>query len=127
MNDSNIILVKLYNGDMIIGTKKVPEKNETQNQQVWGRIILKDPRQIMVIPTMTGDIKIAITKVCHPFSVKRLEEELFINSTQVLFTLEEDEIEKELLDGYKSEVSGIKIATASETAALNNKGGDFIL
>lgn len=127
MNDNSIILVKLYNGDMIIGTKKVPETSEIPKPQVWGRIILKDPRQIMVIPTMTGDVRLAITKICHPFNVKRLEEEIFINSSQVFFTLDEDEIEKELINGYKSEVSGIKIASASETAAVNNKGGDFIL
>lgn len=127
MNDNKIILLKLYNGDMLIGKKKVPDSSDTTNPQVWGRIILGEPRQIMIIPIMTGEVKIAITKICHPFSVKRLEDEIFINSTQVMFTLDENEIEKELLDGYKSEISGIKIASPSETAALNNPNGEFIL
>ena len=127
MNENNTILIKLYNGDMLIGKKTNPKLEETTNPQVWGRIILKDPRQIMIIPTMSGDIQMAITKVCHPFKVKRLEEEIFVNSTQVMYTLEENEIDKELLNGYMSEISGIKIATASETAMLNNKDGDFTI
>ena len=38
------------------------------------------------------------------------------------------EIEKELVDGYKSDVTGIKIATAAETSSVAGKGnGEFII
>ena len=36
------------------------------------------------------------------------------------------EIEKEIVDGYKSDITGIKIATAAEAASIAN-GGDIIL
>ena len=39
---------------------------------------------------------------------------------QVMFVLEEGEIDTELVNGYKSEISGIKIASAAETASINS-------
>ena len=48
-----------------------------------------------------------------------------------MFSLSQDEIDKELVNGYKSEISGIKIASTADTMAIAaNKqqgGGEFIL
>lgn len=90
-----------------------------------------DPRSIVMVPTMRGDIHIAMKPVCAPFAVKRLEQEIRLRSDQVMFSLSQDEIDKELVNGYKSEISGIKIASTADTMAIaanqQQDGGEFIL
>lgn len=118
-----IVMLRLYNGDMIIGEKCCDSDSS---------YILDNPRAIAVVPTMSGSVKIAMGSVCEPFRVERLKKNISINAAQVMFALDEDEIDKELVNGYKSEISGIKIATAADTAAINStKGnavpGEFIL
>jgi len=84
----------------------------------------------MMVPTMRGDVHVAIKPVCAPFTVKRLEKNLTVPFTQIMYTLTEDEIEKELVGGYKSEISGIKIATGGDVAVVNStkgQGGEFTL
>ena len=124
-----IVMLRLYNGDMIIG-KRV--WNELLSCSFNFDYILDDPRAIAIMPTMSGNVKIAMGSVCEPFRVERLKKRITINAAQVMFALDEDEIDKELVNGYKSEISGIKIATAADTAAINSaKGnaapGEFIL
>lgn len=121
MENENIVLVKLYSGDMILG-KKICTSTDSV-------VELVDPRMIAIAPTMTGSVRVALGSVCEPFNVKRLKESFSVQKSQVMFELSEDEIDKELLNGYKSEISGIKIATAAETASLNGspKPGEFIL
>ena len=128
-NSSEIVMLRLYNGDMIIG-KRV--WNEPLSCNFNLDYILENPRAIAIMPTMSGGVKIAIGSVCEPFRVERLKKQISINSAQVMFALSEDEIDKELVNGYKSEISGIKIATVADTAAINStKGvstpGEFIL
>lgn len=115
--DIKIVLVKLYNGELIIGKKK-----EASGLQMFN-ICLEDPRAIAVVPSMSGGIKIAIGSVCEPFRVERLKKEITLNSAQIMFELAEDEIDKELVNGYKSEISGIRLASASETASIANPDG----
>ena len=122
-NNTRIALLKLYNGDMLIG--KVP------NDMLEGSdYALADPRAIVIAPSMSGGIRVMIASVCEPFKVKRLKERLVVKADQVMFVLDESEVDSDLINGYKSEVSGIQIATASDAAKLNAKapkGGDFIL
>lgn len=84
-----------------------------------------------MVPTMRGDIHIAMKPVCSPFAVKRLEKEIRLRSDQVMFSLSQDEIDKELVNGYKSEISGIKIASVADTLAVAANqpqgGGEFVL
>ena len=56
----------------------------------------------MMVPTMRGDVHIVIKPVCSPFSVKRLEKSLTVPCNQVMFKLDQSEIDKELVNGYKS-------------------------
>jgi len=124
-----IVMLRLYNGDMIIGERVW---NEPLSCNFNLDYILENPRAIAIMPTMSGSVKIAMGSVCEPFRVERLKKQISINSAQVMFALSEDEIDKELVNGYKSEISGIKIATAADTAAINStKGaatpGEFIL
>lgn len=122
MDSENIVLVKLYSGDMILGKKVVGSASEPT-------VKLLDPRIIAIAPTMSGSIRIALGSVCEPFNVKRLKDEFSVQASQIMFELTEDEIDKELLNGYRSEISGIKIATTAETASLNGspKPGEFVL
>ena len=121
MNQNEIVLVKLFNGDMVMG--KI-QTSDTLSREYR----LKDPRLVVMAPTMTGDVRLLITTICAPFKVARLNEDFTIPGIQAMFVLREDEIGKELIDGYKSEVSGIEIATPSQTAAINsNTAGEFIL
>ena len=73
-----------------------------------------------MMPTMAGTMSIALKPVCFPFACSRLKEKLSIEKSQVMYELSDaaGEIDKELVDGYKAEVSGIKIASAAETASI---------
>lgn len=132
MEDNNkteeIVLVRLYNGDMIIGNKIYGEPLSCNFNLDYK---LENPRAIAVVPRMSGGVKIAMGSVCEPFRVERLKKMIYINSAQVMFVLSEDEIDKELVNGYKSEISGIKIASAAETVSItagnSNAPGEFIL
>lgn len=129
-NSGKIVMLRLYNGDMIIGERVW--NNEPLSCNFNLDYVLANPRAIAVVPTMSGSVKIAMGSVCEPFRVERLRKRITINAAQVMFALNEDEIDKELVNGYKSEISGIKIATAADTATINSaKGnavpGEFIL
>jgi len=121
MEDGKIIILKLFNGELIIGTKD-------KTEQVFN-VVLKNPRQIAMVPTMSGSVNVVMGSVCAPFKVKRLQEEISIPMNQVMLTINEDEIDNELINGYKSEISGIKIASAADAASLKSVGadGDFTL
>lgn len=114
---------------MIIGTEDLLEGNS--DKSIFTEYKLKDPRTIMMVPTMRGDIHIAMKPVCAPFAVKRLEKEIAVPLSQVMFKLDQSEIDKELVNGYKSEISGIKIASTADTMAIaanqQQGGGEFVL
>lgn len=118
--DKKIVLVKLYNGGYIIG--KDATEITYDKQSVF---VLEEPRSIVMAPTMTGEIRMIIASVCEPFKSQRLSDVITIQWNQIFFILTEDEIGKELIDGYKSEISGIEIATPSETASINSSKGNF--
>ena len=107
-----IELVKLYNGDFIMG--EVDDIGDSLQQQ----LSIDNPRQVLMMPSMSGSMSIALKPVCFPFNCKRLKDKLNLEKSQVMFTLHEDEIDDELVNGYKSEVSGIKIASAAETVSI---------
>ena len=118
--DKKIVLVKLYNGGYIIG--KDATEITYDKQSVF---VLEEPRSIVMAPTMTGEIRMIIASVCEPFKSQRLSDVITIQWNQIFFILTEDEIGKELIDGYKSEISGIEIATPSETVSINSSKGNF--
>ena len=126
MEEGKIVLLRLYSGEMIMGR----ESAQGDALQAKFAHVLKDPRSVMMAPTMRGDVRVAIRPVCTPFECTRLEKELTVPFNQVFFSLDESEIEKELLDGYRSEVTGIRIATGGDVAVVNStkgQGGEFSL
>lgn len=113
MNDDKIKLIKLYSGEMIIGEIENCESDSS-------KLLIFNPRSVFVAHSLTGGLQIVIGNVCEPFKVERLSKELTVFHREILFAIESSELPKEVIDGYKSEVSGIQIASASDTAALNS-------
>lgn len=112
--EMNIELDRLYNGEYIIGEVNIVEKPEDTE------IVMKNPRQVLMIPNSMGSMSVALKPVCFPFTSKRIKDQLAISKSQVMFRLFDSlgEIEKEIVAGYKSDITGIKIATAAETASI---------
>ena len=115
MENENIVVLRLYGGEMLIG-KEIPRTDLSCS--VYNSYDLEDPRSIVMIPTMRGDLHIAMKPVCAPFAVERLKKNLVVPFAQTMFAIRGDEIDKELVNGYKSEISGIKIASAADTMAI---------
>lgn len=113
MEDSKIVMVKLYNGEFVIGTV-----DPVQLDDLSSCIAIDDPRSFMMVPTATGTIGVALRPVCAPFKCPRLEKSLEVNRDQIMFMLDESELDTDVVNGYKSEISGIKIASSSETASI---------
>lgn len=116
-----VVLVKLYCGDYIIG--EISE-NCVEN----GKLSLDNPRIFGVVPTITGQVSVVFQTVCM-FS-KKVKKHIDLNENEIMCMVEEDELSKELINGYRSEITGIKIASATESAAINRdsgNGGNFIL
>ena len=109
MTENKVVMLKLYNGDFIIGTV---------DNELDGIIYLNDPRNFMMMPTMTGDLHVALRPISSPFKSSRLKKACEIRKDQIMFMLNEDEIDNDVINGYKSEISGIKIATAAEAASI---------
>ena len=121
MEEKKTILLKLWSGCMVIGTF-VQFTNDRRYE-------LKDPRMVAMMPMPGGSVRVALASVSEPFAVKRLKEELLVPESQVMFALGEDEIEKDMVSGYKSEVAGIRLATAADAAKLAGKAapGEIVL
>ena len=114
MKEMKIALVKLYNGDFIIG-----ECDETT--MTVHILCMQNPRQLMMMPIMTESISGMVLKpICFPFRCERLKDRISIDISQILFIMWEDEIDTDVVNGYKSEVSGIKIANAAEAASITS-------
>ena len=120
MNESNIVLLKLYGGTTIIGKRVHPDGESFVDKMNY---TLDDPRLMAVVPTMRGEVKVMLASVCEPFKSARLSKRLVVNGAQVMFCLDENELDGDLVNGYRSEIAGIKIASPTESMAINN-GGD---
>lgn len=120
MDDNDkIVLVKLYSGNMILGKKLTSNSDGMMSFT----IALADPRVVVIAPTMTGSIRVALGTVCEPFKSKRLKEKIELHKSQVMFEMDEDEIDNELINGYKSDISGIQIASTSDITSVNSSNG----
>ena len=121
VGNGEIVLVKLYSGDYIIG-------ETSANCIEKGKLCLVNPRIFGIVPTMSGQVSVVFQTVCM-FS-KKAKKHIDLNENEIMCKVGEDELSKKLVNGYKSEITGIRIASAAESAAINSdsgKGGDFIL
>ena len=122
MEIGEITLLRLYGGEMLMG----------KNGDAAGApaVLLEDPRLVVMVPTMRGEVQVAMRPVCAPFASKRLEKSLSVPRSQVMFSLDRNEIGPELVNGYLSDISGIKLASASDVTAVAGKpatAGEFSL
>ena len=114
------MILKLFGGETVMGSVEVH----------GDRYLVKNPRTVVMMPAPGGaGVRIALMSICMPFKVKRLEESIEIPKSQVFWTAVDDEIDRELVNEYNSAISGIKIASAAETASINaaGKAGEFKL
>lgn len=111
--NTDIELMKLYNGEYIVGKF---------NSDDGDKITLKDPRIVFIVPTRTtNEIAMIVKPITVPFFSNRLKESADFYKSQIEFRLFDNlgEIEKAVIDGYNSEVSGIEIASASTLNAID--------
>lgn len=120
MANSNIVMVKLYAGDFIIGEEEQSPLADSS------KICLSNPRIFHMMPSMSGNINVSIVPVCSPFKSEKLKKELILDASQVMFKIDESELDGDLVNGYKSEISGIKMPSSAQTAAVNG-GKDLII
>lgn len=113
---NKIVMLRLYSGDFIVGELDPFCDGDT--------VSLINPRSLVMVPTMAGDVRMGF-QVVIPFSEK-YKKEIAVHRNQIMATVESDELGKELINAYNSHVTGIKIASASQSAAING-GGDIIL
>lgn len=108
-----IVLVRLICGDYIIGKLNAG----------MDKLTLKDPRLIIMAPMQTGEMGVFFKPICYPFTSQRLKEEVELYNSQVEFMLYDqlNEIDKQFIDGYQTELSGIQIASQADLNSLNNK------
>jgi len=66
--EMNIELDRLYNGEYIIGEVNNVEKPEDSE------IVMKNPRQVLMIPNSMGSMSVALKPVCFPFTSKRIKD-----------------------------------------------------
>lgn len=120
MERGKIVLLRLYSGDYVMG--EIGNGDGVGPSD--GRYVLSNPRLFSMMPTMTGGIRAGFQPLC-PFSESsnKLAE---IREDQVMVTVGEDELPKEMVNAYNSHVTGIRIASASETAAVNG-ASDIII
>ena len=121
--DKSIVLHKLFNGAFIIGEQANALPEDANGQTAFE---LDNPRQIIMATSPSGNVRIICTEVTVPFDVPRLKKHLSVPKEQVMFSLDESEIDKELLNGYMSDISGIQMPSSAQTAAVAGKGGIII-
>lgn len=97
-----VAIVRTVGGEYFIGT--VDNDSDTN-------ITLKDTRVIMSQMTPNGVGTFAAPLV--PFAIKS-PENITINKNYIICIVEEDNIVKDLLNGYKSQITGIACATTPD-------------
>lgn len=114
-----IVVVKLFNGEFIIGKKGSLDIAS-------GLLSLKDPRSVVIAPSMSGSVQIIIASICTPFKSKKVDELIMVPNTQIMCVIDEEDIDKELINGYLSKISGISIASAADVPPLDDNVNPFI-
>ena len=112
MKTEDIVLARLFSGELIIGQKSKDIEE--------GKVTLDEPRTIAMVPTMSGSVQVALRPICAPFTCPRLTKQYAVPESQVMFILSSDEIEKELVNGYISEVTGIAVASGADAIAVSS-------
>lgn len=123
MENTEVIMLKLYNGDYIIGEHS---KNiDTDDMYVY----LENPRSFVFMPSMGGSVSVGFRPICMFDTDSKTH--ISIRKDQIMLTVKNIDVPKEVENGYKSHISGISIASPGDIPDLNNSNiessGDLII
>lgn len=99
----NVVMVKTVAGEYYIGYEKPHNGTEY--------VELEDARSLTMQATPRGAALACIPLV--PFAIKS-PDTVKISSNNILHVIEEDNINDQIVKGYKSEVSGLDLATTPQ-------------
>ena len=103
-------LIRTMNGEyllaMVDNDVAIDDISQTNNI-----LHLKDVRKLSIGMSMTGEASVALVPIC-PFAINKIEE-INIDKSQIMFELDEDNIQKEIVTSYRSEISGITLAKST--------------
>jgi len=106
MENEKVKLIRTISGEYLLGLS-------SQASSIDGKIKLKSVRKLSMAMTISGEASVALVPLC-PFSIKK-QDDLEIKDDFVLFQLNEDELQKELVTSYRSEISGISLVSSGPT------------
>ena len=102
---NKLAMLRLYGGEYVMG-----ELDESYSDSLIYMKLL-NPRIFMCSPTFDGSMRAGFAPLCI-FDEKKTAETL-IHKSQVWLTIPEENLPNDIVNGYRSEISGIKIAKAA--------------
>jgi len=118
---NKINMYKMYTGGIVIG--EVVNENDDN-------VTLSNPRIVSPQMTMSGYALVLTDIVPYKVLTTRKIDEVTINKMQIMVTIQEDDIIKDIINEYRSDVSGIDIVSGVNADLLKKeptKGGDIII
>ena len=116
-----INIYKLYSGGVIIGELDSENENE---------YVLSNPRNIAPQMTMQGYVLAMSELIPHKIITSKKIDTVNLLKSQVMIVVDETDVIKEIIDEYRSDISGIDIVSGVNTDLLKTdppKGGDIII
>ncbi len=108
--EEQITLIKLVSGEFIIGTV-------TQNDESSTVIKLDKPRLIQFMASPMGQVDLRFMPVCM-FTTG--DNDIELQRSHIVLQYQETDIQPDLIKGYKTHISGLKIANTSDLDNLKN-------
>lgn len=99
---NKLVMLRLYGGEYVMG-----ELDESGAPSILFTTLL-NPRIFTFSPAFNGGMRAAFLPVCVFDEKKR--ESTQIHTSQIWLTIPEENLPKEIVNGYRSEISGIKLA-----------------
>jgi hypothetical protein len=120
MNLKNVVVARLFSGEHLVG--------EADGSGGTGKVSLLNPKEVAIVPQPGGMVGIAFRNVC--LFGKSCRERISLPESQVMVVVPNEELPKELVDEYGSEVTGIKTASPADVPDLTGGGaktGSFVI
>ncbi len=105
MNLKNVVVARLFSGEHLVG------EVDGEASEV-GKVSLLNPKEVAIVPQPGGMVGIAFRNVC--LFGRSCRERVSLPESQVMVVVPNDELPKELVDEYGSEVTGIKTASPAD-------------
>jgi hypothetical protein len=105
-----IVVARMLSGDFIIGIKTFGKKKDDT------KLRLEFPRLLDFEENDEGRLQVYSYLVCDPFDIRRLSEELTLQACQILFTINENELPRDVIVGYSQILERVGKIRESEKA-----------